>query len=595
MDGTNYKYSTNYYIADENGASIRISDFTVNKSEVNVYLDQYGYAIYVSGVESPKNYAAVIGVGSSNQYGDETKGVTLLLPDGTQKTVTAKMDSWSGLTNATGTSYNMVTDATADIVTYTVDDNGVYKLTLAGTNGKYDSTNYIAADEVVFVNGKSQFILDRNHDDVYTDSLDKVLYTTSETVFMVATPKAGGGQNYNVYVGYNNMPSIDPNVPTTGIAYVTNSYYANQIDVVYISTTQLAGIAGVDTFFVKDGSNIITDSTGKYYVFPAIVDGKETTIKIDAEAVADWNMDGSVPTTEKLVGAAKGMYAIDNVTMNSNGIITGCAVRNNTYFAASAGTAGTAGTVAANGVVLGIGSNKNTATYWAYNSNTKVYYVSEDFKTISISSVEAVITDANDRVYAAYDSANKVLTDVVIVEVPDQTTPTYTVNVAGCSGIAWVNKVDDTHYTGDAGTVQEGKNFQFKLDIVDPTKALVSVKVGDTVLTPAANGVYTVANVTANTTVNVTFSTKVTLTFKTGSDSAMVSVNDGEYKLVDALGTDDYQVVVAQGSTVTLQILPASGKTVSSVTSTGNFVSGTGNTQTIIANATADVTITYAP
>ncbi|WP_151075350.1 S-layer homology domain-containing protein [Flintibacter sp. KGMB00164] len=590
VDSTNYKYSANYYIADEDGARINISDFTVNESEINVYEDAYGYAIYVDGVESPKNYAAVLGVGSSNQYGDETKGVTLLLPDGTMKTVTAKMDNWSDLTNATVSPYNMVTDPVADIVTYVEGDDGVYKLTLAGSEfpagtvtGKYNSTAYNGRNEVIFENGKSEFKLDRSAD----NTLDRTLYTTSETIFMVATPKAGGGQNYNVYVGYNNMPGIDPTIPTTGISYVTNSYYTNQIDVVYISTSQLAGIAGVDTFFLKDGSNIITDSNGKYYVFPAIVDGEETTIKIDAETVADWDKNNIVASGEQLVGAAKGMYAIDNVTVNSKGIITGCAVKNNTYFNVANGATGT---VAANEVVLGIGKLTDPAQYYAYNKDTKVYYVSEDFKSISVSSVEAVTTDTTDLVYASYDTNRKVLTDVVIVEVPDHTTPTYTVAFTGANFTA--SKLDGT-YWALSNAVKEDTEFKFTL-AASAGFAIKSVKVDGVVITPDANGVYTVA-VNGNKTIAVETSAIITLTFETASaDSAMISINGGEYKLVDN-GSNKPTVSVAAGSTVTLQILPASGKTVGSVTSAGNFVSGTGNTQTIIANTTGNVTITYAP
>ena len=85
VDGTVYEYSINAYIVDENGfgSDSDITAFDVDESELNIYLDQYGYAIYVSGVEGETNYAAVIGIGETNQYGDEIKGVTLLLPDGT--------------------------------------------------------------------------------------------------------------------------------------------------------------------------------------------------------------------------------------------------------------------------------------------------------------------------------------------------------------------------------------------------------------------------------------------------------------------------------------------------------------------------------
>ena len=145
----------NNVIADEDGAVLAngIAGFTADESEINIYLDNYGYAIYVSGVESEKNYAAVIGIGLTNQYGSETRGVTLLLPDGTQKTVTAELvdgiawtdfAAWNGTTVGTlgGNYENLVTDGIADIVTYTVGDDNVYELDFASaTTAKYDD-NY---------------------------------------------------------------------------------------------------------------------------------------------------------------------------------------------------------------------------------------------------------------------------------------------------------------------------------------------------------------------------------------------------------------------------------------------------------------------
>ena len=96
----------------------------MNKADVDVYLDAYGYALYIAGVEGTKNYATVIGVGSTNPYGDRTTGVTLLLPDGTQKAVTAKLKTGSTLTGG-----NLVNNYIGDIVTY-VEKNGVYELTV---------------------------------------------------------------------------------------------------------------------------------------------------------------------------------------------------------------------------------------------------------------------------------------------------------------------------------------------------------------------------------------------------------------------------------------------------------------------------------
>ncbi len=452
--GETYDYSKNNLVVDEDGAVLAngIADFKVNESEVNVYVDKYGYAIYVSGVEGEKNYAAVIGMGSSNTHGSETRGVTLLLADGTQKAVTAKMDDWSVMTRSTqsgaypgigtGTSdRNLVEDGIADLVTYSVGSDGVYKLTLVGEktlvssdgntannkivySGKYDTAadSKSGTGNVSFVNGKSEMKLTSNYDGANNTGTvtagSKTYYTTSKTIFMVATQKktanmvadAYNGRNYNVYVGYENAPSfITTSDAIHGMAFATNKQYTNQIDVVYIDAYKMAGVSGADTYFVKDGSDIITTSDGKYYELPAVIDGELTTILIDAEVKASWN---GTPDT-KLENAEKGVYAIENIIKNNKDIIESCDL-------VAFNVNGT-GTVRDRDTVLGIGNSITSAAYWAYNSDTKVYYVDSDWNLSEVG-MSGIQTDGNDKVFAMHDGGtpNKKLTYVFVREIEDE-------------------------------------------------------------------------------------------------------------------------------------------------------------------------------
>ena len=398
VDSETYKYSANFYVVDENGAASQIYNFDVNKADVNVYLDAYGYALYIAGVEGTKNYATVIGVGSTNPYGDRTTGVTLLLPDGTQKAVTAKLKSGS----AALTAVNLVNNYIGDIVTY-VEKNGVYELTV---QDNYDTTAASIGANATFTNGKSELKLGSTK-----------YYATSETIFMVAT-KDGSDVAYNVYTGYAKMPSIDTTAGITGFAVKTSNDYTNQVEVVYISAINLAGISDVDTYFVKKANaDIITDSTGSYYVLPAIVDGEETTVKVDA----------TITTAGLNNNANKVFVAANNVIKDKNDIITSFTdVKNTNTFSATFDGTSTGykiGTVAANRVVLGLNytGNKNTATFWAYNDKTNVYVVDENYKTITVSAVASVADDTNDIVYASADTNTKVLKDVIVIEVPEGT------------------------------------------------------------------------------------------------------------------------------------------------------------------------------
>ena len=398
VDSETYKYSANFYVVDENGAASQIYNFDVNKADVNVYLDAYGYALYIAGVEGTKNYATVIGVGSTNPYGDRTTGVTLLLPDGTQKAVTAKLKSGS----AALTAGNLVNNYIGDIVTY-VEKNGVYELTV---QDNYDTTAASIGTNATFTNGKSELKLGSTK-----------YYATSETIFMVAT-KDGSDVAYNVYTGYAKMPSIDTTAGITGFAVKTSNDYTNQVEVVYISAINLAGISDVDTYFVKKANaDIITDSTGSYYVLPAIVDGEETTVKVDA----------TITTAGLNNNANKVFVAANNVIKDKNDIITSFTdVKNTNTFSATfdgTSTGYQTGTVAANRVVLGLNytGNKNTATFWAYNDKINVYVVDEKYKTITVSAVASVTDDTNDMVYASADTNTKVLKDVIVIEVPEGT------------------------------------------------------------------------------------------------------------------------------------------------------------------------------
>ena len=135
-----------------------------------------------------------------------------------------------------------------------------------------------------------------------------------------------------------------------------------------------------------------------------------------------------------------GLFAVKNVVKDSKGIITRFTnVTNSTTFSAAYGAAGT---VEANKVVLGIGSSKASATYWAYDKDTNVYVVDKKYKTITISSVADVETDANDLVYAIKDK-DKVLTDVVIVKQDDVALS----NKASVGTITLATGVTSTGYT----------------------------------------------------------------------------------------------------------------------------------------------------
>ena len=593
--GTKYEYSNKVVVVDEDDHTSDIWLFDVNKSEVNVYVDQYGYAIYVSGVEGTKDYAAVIGVGDTNAYGSAKNGATLLLPDGTTKEVRYTMKKNS----ADLQTPNTVADMIGEIVTYTVKDDGTYELTLQGEWKTQATTASDGSKDTKFVNGKSAFTLNGN-----------TYYATSETVFFVITgsnPADLDEDDYEVYTGYANMPGFlweyatAANQQVGGFAVVADNDYNKQAEYVYIYAKDLEGISDVDTYFVKKkDADIITNSDGSYYVLPAIVDGEATTVKVDA-TITDVDDNAN----------EYGLFAVKNVVKDSKGIITRFTnVTNSTTFSAAYGAAGT---VEANKVVLGIGSSKASATYWAYDKDTNVYVVDKKYKTITISSVADVETDANDLVYAIKDK-DKVLTDVVIVKQDDVALS----NKASVGTITLATGVTSTGYSTIAEAITN------PVQVADSTARAVSAtgegtftykgKVGATASTKDSDlGAFTTASGTYDIGDNLTL-IAVTATSEDGSNTVTkyVAVKAETYYTVTVTNNDTdcavkvsgkviaaggSHAVVAEkltaGSNLELTIELETGKTIGAITATG-ATAVVFNNVVSLTNVTGDVAVTIA-
>ena len=434
----------------------------------------------------------------------------------------------------------------------------------------------------VFENGKSAIISNAQA----AAASQYYNYATSETIFFVANLKSGGKvDNYSVYTGFANMPSTDAVKGIKGISYVTNSKYTTQIDAIYMVVESLGGISDVQTYLVKEkGASVMTEKINgvqvSYYELPAIIDGEVTTARIDADL-----FDGS-RIANATNANSEGVYALKNINKDAKtGIITSADTET-----VLTGT----GTQADRRDVLGIGATKAAATYYAYTKDTAVYFVNSDFDTITTGSISAIGTDDDDRVTYTLNTNNKTLKEVIVVTVDPVVSNTHNVKFVGFQNTFYVNDVNGQNMvsaTVDTVKVNDGSDLKF-MPVGVPGVMVKAVKVGNTVLTPDAEGYYTLSAVSKDITVTLEKATAVTLTFKAPSEGAYISVNGGANTLVkDA--APFYTVDVASGSTVTLTIVPASGKTVSGVTSNGNFVSGSANSYSIVAAATGDVVIAY--
>ena len=530
---TTYKGSDVYKdeIADLTGAV---------DQEVTVYLDQYGYVVYVDTDAVSGNYAVVIGIDTS-KVGDRAK---LLFADGTISTVDLKNDG----------------DADeGDIVSYTKNSSNEYKLTLLAQDQR--STVNSNGKENLILNGKA----DLNNGVFKQANIGSVGGTVTattangKTTFLIATSSSNGTE-YRVYEGIKNVPDI---IVAQG-AWIPVATYVEKgsaARVIFVDATKNATVSGSsdDIIFVKgNNSKQSYDSTlGNYWEYDAIINGEFTTIK----------------TTQQV----KGFTLFNLVSYDKNGVAISLSDDGNVVVGK--------GTERVKNDVVGLNRN-----YYTYTKDCQVFHIDEDGdidKTVY--TVSNIATDDNDNVWFAKDSGDVVA--IVYQDVPDDNNTYYTVTFTGFSGNTYIQNVNGENIS-DVQKVVEGKDFQFKLAPV-AGKSVASVKVGSETLTPDSNGVYTVSNVKKDIQIDLTFAETVTLTFKSNDTiQAYIVVNGAEKAMID--NSTIYPVTIAKGSSVTLEIIPASGKTVSNVTAAGNFVSGDNNNYTIVANATGDVVITMA-
>ena len=283
------------------------------------------------------------------------------------------------------------------------------------TTGKYnDSVNFLgktgSTANFKFENGKSSVVINGT----------SPAYTTDKTLFFVAMLDGAKVDSYSVYTGFENMPNTDPEEGIKAVAYDTNSKYTSQIDAIYMVVDSLGGISDVDTYLIKvKNASVMTEKINgvvvSYYELPAIVDGEVTTARIQGttfDAIAK-DVNGGVAISN---ADSEGVYAIKNISKDAKTEII-------TNASTATGILTGTGTQADRRSVLGIGTTKASASYYAYTKDTTVFYVASDYKSVSASQITSVGTDANDEVYFTIDDNKKTLKEVVIVSRDDSYTP----------------------------------------------------------------------------------------------------------------------------------------------------------------------------
>ena len=414
IDGTQYK--AGYAFVGEEVSS------TMVKGEYDVYLDSYGYMIKIEEVGTlSSNYALVLDISNAGVF--TSKQAQLLFADGTVKVVNTAKD------------YNKPANNVDkfDIVTYR-EDNGVYTLKAVSTTVPVEGMNGTAGNLFKLETGKA------------TVSVKGITVTTNSATQFVTYDKAD--DEAAAYTGTKNSPSItstgDANGKVDAYYYCKNNNKMVTVMFILCDDAIITGATNRTIFFARESrSNLISNSTGTYFKYNAVVNGEMKTVMVDDAC------SGGVDASN-----LNGLYR--SYTLNSKGVITGLtAYEGAELFASDKGENGS--------YLKGVGVDKTSKDYTVIldtknNANDADYVITVDEKAaiyaidqdgnITESSYRAIAKDANDKVFAYVD--DYVVKSLYIQDVEDGKTEGPSINAANYEveyGAAGAVKV--YYYTGE--------------------------------------------------------------------------------------------------------------------------------------------------
>ena len=399
IDGTRYKAAK--MIGGENLADVSV------KQDYTIYVDSYGYMIYVEENEEIGDYALILNIkGGSDWYLGNR--VELLFTDGTTKIVTTDKD------------YAVKKGMTKNqIVTYKVNDGGEYTLKAL------DSTKTFAeTDNTTFKmeNDKAGIIVKT------VGSTNTVVTANSASQFVVRD--TNDTDDYTAYTGIKNAPSITAGT-VANKADVDVYYYCKSgkmVTVMFIMTSANTAVEddSSNALFIAKGSvsNLIHDNDGDYFTYSAVVNGEIKTVKVASDVKV-----GNVaiyPTSKDVKDNVGGLYK--SYSVDKHGIITNL----NTYTTSANGTVVDTTKNETAGVYTGIKKTSKEYTIsvglkadgsytdiLTVGDDAKIFYVNDDDE-ISVSSYNAIAEDSNDKIHVVLK--DYVVKTLVIYEKSGNTT-----------------------------------------------------------------------------------------------------------------------------------------------------------------------------
>ena len=394
---------------------------TVDRSkDVTVYLDPYGYALYVDA-DTSVEYAVVLNYTSKAGDFNDTAKAELLFTDGTRKTVEVDVPSALDASAFGADEPGKLTKY--DIVSYTVDSDDVYSLNLVAdaADGKAGANVELVTNGRNTINAAVDNKANLGTTPKYTTAAD------GKTIFLVADT-SGSKTVYTVYEGFANVPTIKHNGGTPGkvAVFMDSTGNGSPATVVFIEKNARMTMASdnQDIIYIKGSGagQSYTSDLGYYYEYDAFINGQESTVKTSAAYSKDALVYGPIYNEKGIMTGAQSQALKDSNTNNGLG-----------------GVSNTVGTDSVTNDVIKLGN-----THFAYTSDVEVYFVDVDGK-LEASTITGIAADQNDQVF--YKTNDKGLLTDVYVKVVDETetvdpTPTNgiaAIGATGGSGVLYLN------------------------------------------------------------------------------------------------------------------------------------------------------------
>ena len=371
------------------------------KTDVTVYLDDYGYAVYVDASAASDAYAVVLGFdGTTGGAGTlaSAKKADLLFLDGTRKTVDVKADKPF---NAGGSANSSDNIATFDIVSYRINSDGEYVVTeVASYDDAADDTALVTKGNTTM--GNAKYNVDQNAAGTNGKKANgKTVFLFWDTV----------NKTVSRYVGIANVPTLT--TKTSSSAAVETVYLATDAaaaKVVFVATGAGDSLKGVskDILFVK-GSSTSTEKynsdLGTYWEYDAILNGEIVKVQTSSKVSYKTLADNFSKNTKDVITITAGYFADNSSSPNTSDD------SNLVYAAADADHKNDA---LVNGTVTLAGEAISVA------DNVKVFTIDAN-GDIAASTINAVQLDANDKVWYKLNSDDEV--EFIVLEVVDDITP----------------------------------------------------------------------------------------------------------------------------------------------------------------------------